>query len=213
MGKRFGYKKKLEFIRRKQMEYRDNMAYFKFECGCVIENGLYTVEECSITSGQDPDGYIKPSLLVAINSDASNLLGKIHFNIGRHGSEEVANWFIGKVAPDQTTFNDTPDLLNFAFVGELVLNLRGDFFGASTPVKCTFERVVIAQGHSGATNNWWFGGSNCKNTGVNKVECHGSYINDKKELKQITIEVFRGGSSNPDGNPVNEFKITSIDPK
>lgn len=56
---------------------------------------------------------------------------------------------------DRTTFDQTADDLNFAFVGDLhlVVDTADDPQGLSV----TFPDVVIAQGSTLFRNNWWFG--------------------------------------------------------
>ncbi len=47
------------------------------------------------------------------------------------------------------TFAKKPNKLNFAVQGTLTID------------GVVFDDIVLAQGHHGATNNWWFGGKNC----------------------------------------------------
>jgi hypothetical protein len=83
--------------------------------------------------------------------------GIIVVNAGRSKSEDVATWFMENVGSGQTVVCDSkkslPEKLNFAVLGTLTLELKGQ-----SPIVC--EDVLIGQGHFGANNNWWVGGKN-----------------------------------------------------
>ena len=173
------------------MEYHDNEVHFSLDGDYSLINGSYTVDEFSVTPGQDPKGHIKSGMKLSFGSD-----GSIVFNVGRQGSESVAAWFKSCVSASQTTFNHTPKELNFAFIGTLVLNLTGGILGEGSNI-VTFSNVVLAQGHAGASNNWWFGGQSCAYIGDDQVKCLGI---DTKGSK--VRYVFRRGD-----NTVNEVKV------
>ncbi len=97
---------------------------------------------------------------------------------GRHGSEHTVKCLFNKGFHKQNlTFNKRPHKLNFAVIGTLTID------GVS------FDDMVLAQGHTSFSNNWWFGGKNCKylNSGynINAVNCTAT---DKK----TTWCFFRG---------------------
>lgn len=166
------------------MTYRDNDVYFALGAGYALIGGVYTVTGYSITNGQDPDGHIYAGLKVSCGSD-----GKMTFSIGRKGSEDVANWFNTNVAASQTTFNHTAGELNFAFLGTLELTISGGILGGNQQT-FTFYNVALAQGHSGASNNWWFGGQNCAYIQNNQVSAQG--VNAQNG--PVSFVFLRGGN-------------------
>lgn len=139
------------------MTYRSNAVVLSAADGITITSGTFTVDDLSITQGQDPNQY--------------NYVGQVHtlqdgeftFQVGRSGSESVANWFNSKfsgyndpsVNGDRTTFDHTAEELNFAFVGDLSLNVTTADYPQGLSV--TFPDVTFAQGSTWFSNNWWFG--------------------------------------------------------
>lgn len=133
------------------MTYHDNIVQFITSGNIELVGGSYTINQHSISSGQDPKIYIKDG--TTYNFDSS---GTMTFKIGRHGTTEVANWFNQRIYPNQNTFGHSAGDLNFAFMGTLVLTLTGAPFN-SQPQTITIENTSLAQGHAGTSNNWWFG--------------------------------------------------------
>lgn len=176
------------------MTYHDNDVYFYLSEGYSLISGSYTITSFSITKGQDPDNHIKDGYIA--NCDST---GKMTFVLGRSGTEPVAKWFNGLVPPSQTTFNHTAGDLNFAFLGTLELTITGGILGGS-PHRFIFRNVALAQGHSGAGNNWWFGGQNCFYIQAEQVIGKGANPKGK-----TVFFVFRRGGS---GNAVNEILVT-----
>ena len=139
------------------MAYRSNAVTISAADGLGIVSGTFVIKDLSITNGQDPDGR--------------NYVGQVHtlengeftFSVGRSASESVASWFNSKISGyndpsvngDRTTFDQTADDLNFAFVGDL--NLVVDTADDPQGLSVTFPDVVIAQGSTLFRNNWWFG--------------------------------------------------------
>ena len=167
------------------MTYRDNYVYFSLGTGYSLISASYTVDGSSVTSGQDPDGHIHAGLQVKCGSD-----GKMNFSIGRKGSSGVGSWFNDRIPSSQTTFNHTAGKLNFAFLGTLKLTLTGGIFGGGQDT-FTFSNIALAQGHSGASNNWWFGGQNCSYIKSNQVTCQG--VNSNGD--QVSFVFLRGGNN------------------
>lgn len=128
------------------MAYRSNAVTISAADGLGIVSGTFVIKDLSITNGQDPDGR--------------NYVGQVHtlengeftFSVGRSASESVASWFNSKISGyndpsvngDRTTFDQTADDLNFAFVGDL--NLVVDTADDPQGLSVTFPDVVIAQG-------------------------------------------------------------------
>lgn len=174
------------------MEYHDNIVKLSLSGGYSITNGSYTLESFSVTGGQDPDGEIHSGLVASFGDN-----GEMSFRVGRKGSDEVANWFNNQIPASQTTFNHTADKLNFAFLGTLEMTITGGILG-SGQATVTFAKVALAQGHSGASNNWWFGGQNCTYIQNNQVSCQG--VNAKGA--PVLFVFLRGG------NDVSTVEIT-----
>jgi cellobiose dehydrogenase (acceptor) len=59
-------------------------------------------------------------------------------------------------------------------------------------IQATFEDVGFAQGKSGSTNNWWFGGKNCVHSSNYTVRCAG------KDAQGHSVHFYfsRGGDDN-----------------
>jgi len=166
------------------MTYHDNDVTFSLEGGYSLISGSYTVESYSVSDGQDPDGNIHDGLEVTCGSD-----GTFTFRVGRHGTSEVADWFNNRVPASQTTFNHDAGKLNFAFLGTLQLTITGGQLG-DTQGTFTFTQIALAQGHSGASNNWWFGGQNSQNTGENRVTSPGTNASGDP----VSFVFLRGGN-------------------
>ncbi|BCH55317.1 hypothetical protein ACQZ61_06220 [Agrobacterium vitis] len=167
------------------MQYHDNDVFFSLAGGYRLISGSYLINEFSITDGQDPDKHIHNGLLVTCGAD-----GKFTFNVGRKGSETVAKWFNSRIPANSTTFGHAADDLNFAFLGQLILTLTSGSLG-DRQQSFVFNNIALAQGHSGASNNWWFGGKTAASIGNNKVNVSGSGIADIHSL----FTFLRGGNS------------------
>lgn len=176
------------------MTYRENDVYFKMSTGYSLINVSYTVKNYSVHSGQDPDGHIHDDLHVSGGGD-----GKLTFSVGRKGSGSVASWFNHRIPACQTTFDHPAGDLNFAFLGTLQLTISGGVLDERKET-FTFNQVALAQGHSGASNNWWFGGQNCSHVEDYRVTTAGT--NARGEA--ISFVFRRGG----DGNPVSTIEAT-----
>lgn len=168
------------------MNYRDNKLIFNFNNTDNYDGsieGSFVVKEAAITRGQDPKGKIYRGRTYAIENNA------LIFNVGRKGSEEVATWFNTRAPSDKNTFGHNAGKLNFAILGDLTLVIRN----ASWPNKRVFifENIILAQGHSGESNNWWFGGTDCYSGGNTYV--FATSHQDDKSL--VTFNFQRGGSA------------------
>ncbi|EUK18805.1 PI-PLC domain-containing protein [Commensalibacter papalotli (ex Servin-Garciduenas et al. 2014)] len=156
---------------------RDNDVYFNLPSGYNIISGKYLVTGSSVTGGQPSD--VRNGSVLTCGGD-----GKFRFRVGRKGSGAVASWFNGQVdTAKNTTFGHAAGNLNFAFIGNLELTVQNS--GVTTTYK--FNDVVLAQGKSGSTNNWWFGGKNCERTGDNQVQ-----LLSADGLVKLTF--YRGGN-------------------
>ncbi|MCY4177712.1 MAG: hypothetical protein OXD32_04355 [Endozoicomonadaceae bacterium] len=75
----------------------------------------------------------------------------------RSASGEVADCFNDWVSFTQNTFHHHAKKLNFVIKGTLVFYTQSD--GNKS---YRFNDVVLAQGRSVLSNNWWFGGVHCR---------------------------------------------------
>lgn len=128
------------------MAYRSNAVTISAADGLGIVSGTFVIKDLSITNGQDPDGR--------------NYVGQVHtlengeftFSVGRSASESVASWFNSKISGyndpsvngDRTTFDQTADDLNFAFVGDL--NLVVDTADDPQGLSVTFPVLLLLRG-------------------------------------------------------------------
>jgi hypothetical protein len=181
------------------MTYHDNDVVLSGKNGVTIKSGgEFTVSDFSITNGQDPNGKNKKGDIHKLSNSS-----KFTFTVGRKASSGVANWFNSQIPGERTTFNHTAGELNFAFVGNLKLTVSGGGMG-SNERQIIFNDVAFAQGHSGASNNWWFGGKTAQHTydsdGVESVICFGYATDNNQEV----FGSFRRGGS---GNGVNEVDL------
>jgi hypothetical protein len=153
-----------------------------------ILSGTFTVTELSITSGQDKDGLNHVGDVHTLGEGGDH---KFRFRVGRKGSSQVADWFNDRVPGNRTTFNHTAGELNFAFIGTLNLIVSGSGFGQNQK-NVSFDNVAFAQGHTVASNNWWFGGKTAQNTHdgdyPESVICFGRDENDK----EVVASFMRG---------------------
>lgn len=176
------------------MTYRDNVVHFSLNGGYSLVRGSYTVTDFSVTGGQDPEGRIHAGLTVTCGSD-----GNLSFSVGRSGSASVAQWFNNQVPAAQTTFNHGAGELNFALLGTLQLSVTGGILGNGLAT-LTFPNVALAQGHSGLSNNWWFGGQHCAYIGNNQVRGAGT----NAWGAAVSFVFLRGD------NGVNEVGVTPV---
>jgi len=181
------------------MTYHDNAVKLKIQtAGYTLMGGSYKTSDQSITHGQDPAGKNRPGQTY----DVSGSEGRTDFIVGRKGSSQVAVWFSDKIGASHNTFGHDPGELNFAFLGELTLMIEGPDLNPDYPV--TFQGIALAQGHSGATNNWWFGGRHCAGfygAITNKVECY------TPNYPSMKFTFVRGKIDMLNSTPVDEVYI------
>jgi len=186
------------------MTYRDNTVVFSvhgehntyIQSDYKVGDGSFTVKEFCVSSGQDPDGHLSAKTY-SINS------GKLTFSLGRHGTEETADWFNSRVDADHNTFGHTAGKLNFAMIGTLdltIINVK-----EYTKESYTFSDIALAQGHAGASNNWWFGSPEGRNASSSNhtIVCTGT--DSSGNSRDFTFK--RGGAAEPYGQDVNDIEI------
>lgn len=178
------------------MTYRDNDVFISMIDNYKLIKGSFIISDFSVTPGQDPEGKIYKGLTMNFGSD-----GKMTFSIGRKGSDIVANAFNNWAPQLNNTFGHHAEKLNFAFNGTLSLTISGGIIDHDSDT-FLFEDIAIAQGHKGASNNWWFGGKNCINTGKDQVNC----ISVNQKNKPIPF-IFNRGRSNSNIAAVNLIEV------
>lgn len=148
--------------------YHDNEIDLALADNYQLVGGSYTVDDFSISPGQDPDHHIYAGLTVPLNVTT----GAMIFSVGRHKTSSVGDWFKQQITANQNTQNECFDTLNFAFIGTLNLTLTGSAFGTNH-VPVAFDDIVLAQGNKDMHNIWFFGGKQCQYIGNNTVACSG----------------------------------------
>lgn len=122
---------------------RDNYLYFTNG----VQSVSFTAGSHCITPGQ-PYRTLDGSQA----QKAPSGIG-IDIKAGRHTSSQTVHCMLNmfdNARPDKKfTFNNRAGNLNFATKGSLTIDGK------------IFDGIVLAQGRSGARNNWWFGGINC----------------------------------------------------
>jgi len=176
--------------------YQNNYVNMPLQAsGYTLLSASYTINDFSITAGQDPSGHISKGMTATYAGNNGSML----FVIGRQGSSSVASWFTSYITPAMDTFNSTPNDLNFGFMGTLTLKLTGGVLGTNSDTY-TLNNIAIAQGNAGSVNNWWFGGTACTYTATSTVNCPGT----STAGYNVTFTFQRGG------NAVNDIVLTSI---
>ena len=180
-----------------QATYRNNKINFKVnhpETPWRVDRCRFTLEDLSITDGQDPEGRIERGQERTWFGHS----GHFNFDVGRKGSSTVANWWKANFKPDESTVDRYPEKLNFAFRGPLEIEVT------EGGVTRTYQisTVGLGQGHSGTTNNWWIAAKGATLKLGNKITCEGVAADGEK----LYFTFLRGGV----GNPVDQVEITNI---
>jgi len=195
--------------------FHNNDIYFSINGDSSLSglmSGSFLLKDFSITDKQDPGTDLGPRPLLGSQNSSY-----FEFRVGRKGSSKVANWFSSRISSNQNTFNKNPGDLNFAFLGDLTLtlNLRQPDPTGSYRQTVVFKDIVLAQGHSGvSSNNWWFGGKNCRYSSGDKVYCTGTATTGQS----VTAYFWRGDNSSSDDLvtinsyvPDSKFKPLTLD--
>ncbi|HCZ9285124.1 TPA: hypothetical protein O4G72_001839 [Vibrio alginolyticus] len=123
---------------------------------------------------------------------------------GRKGSHEVSNWLVSNVnwpkenglggAIADTYMDDIPRKLNFAIRGCIILTIFG--------IEYTIEDIVLAQGKSGAYNNWWLGSSS-----MIKIKAENMTDSYAQELSEMANKLIMAGLSKSFARAINAIGI------
>ena len=151
------------------------------DLGWTITGGYFEMSTYNVTQGQDPENRLwKKSYSMDKNHQFT-------FQFGRKASKDVAASFNKACPPEHNTFNHTAGELNFWAKGTMVLTFRnGETY--------VFSNTYFAQGHSGATNNWWFG----NDAMINGSRVFYAYDPYKPELPPIYLGDLGYGYISPD---------------
>ncbi len=188
------------------MKYHDNHVTFEPQYDQVtvktgtIKSATFTTEEFKVTDKQDPKDNIYKGLVTKLIDK------KFTFKIGRSGSGKTGDWFNEKIASNQNTFNHGAGSLNFSLIGTLALDFHAPSLGVIDG-PYTFADIALAQGKSGASNNWWFGGKNCEYLSYNDVSCKGV----SNSGGNVEFLFHRGGGGSANVSRVTVRPITYID--
>lgn len=147
--------------------YHQNQVFFRMD-GRYLVGGDYTIDDFSVSAGQDPAHHIYKGLRTGIEVPD----GVMNFSVGRHKTLSVGQWFKAQVTAQQNTMGGYSDMLNFAFIGQLKIRLR-DMASPENTISFVFDDIVLAQTSSGASNSWIFGGKRCVYQGHHVVSCPG----------------------------------------
>jgi hypothetical protein len=136
------------------MDYHDNHVRFVISqshsefAQYTLDSGSFIITDYCVSPGEDPKGNIAAGKVFPCGGD-----GSFSFSVGRHGTKEVADWFNEQCGRNNTL--DRPaERLHFAMAGNLLLKIS---VGKHLQIDCIFRDVVLAQGHTGASNSWWLG--------------------------------------------------------
>jgi len=111
----------------------------------------------------------------------------ISIEAGRESESAPATWFADQIKPGaaigDATKSSLPSTLNFAVTGSFTINVNGETI--TCPV------VVLGQGNSFTTNNWWVGGpqmtrsNNSHGIPQLSTKCNG-----------VAVTITQGGNAN-----------------
>ena len=136
---------------------QDNYVYFTGD----TKSAIFHVTNHFITKHQPFKGVYPAG--ISLRSRTPVAPKGLLIKAGRHGSSDVVinvedtygDNIFSKIKSKnhdesaRSTFGHEPGNLNFAVLGNLIINGK------------QFNSIVLAQGHAGASNDWWFAGENC----------------------------------------------------
>ena len=117
---------------------------------------------------------------------------------GRHATKYTADCLFNQGFKNGNfTFNKRPKKLNFAVKGSLYVD------------GVRFNNMVLAQGHTLFSNNWWFGGKPCKI--LNTKHHHVNAVNCRSADKKVTWCFLRGHVDNDiDGKHIKSTATNEV---
>ena len=130
-----------------------------------------------------------------ITEDDNDTYGSnIDVRVGRHHSEkpilDIVKDYPELEKKEKWIFNHLPETLNFAVIGTLSFSDdEGNYYASD---------FVIAQGHSGAGNNWWVATPNGSYEEPKTPSHKGATLGNTLKLDQPLLYVHRKGGSKAD---------------
>ena len=142
-----------------------------------IKGTTFSEKEYCITSGQPYKGLSSSFNAIESENGTYSILD-INIKAGRHKSSHVNDCFKSwtNQSENHTIYGKYPKRLNFAVQGTLTIAYTNLYAGIEVTQHVVFEDIILAQGHSSASNKWWFGGKNCthlkqNDTSNNSMSC------------------------------------------
>ncbi|CAH0539508.1 hypothetical protein [Vibrio marisflavi] len=182
-----------------------------------LNDAYYYLTGVKVSNNQDPSHLVKVG---STKMSGAYKDGRYFtFTLGRHGTDDVANWFKQQLGNDRgkTTFNDLPKKLNFAFKGDLTLYFnKGDTNHGLSQYKYSVKDVVIAQGHTGTSNNWWAAAQRGRYIGDHRIQVWGKRTsldpNNPGSSENAAIVFRRGGEIwDPLSQILNPSDVSTIE--
>ena len=125
-----------------------------------IKGTTFSEKEYCITSGQPYKGLSSSLNAIESQNGTSSILD-IKIKAGRHKSKHhVTDCFKSwtNQSENHTIFGKYPKHLNFIVQGTLTIAYIHPDTNTGSTKHVVFEDIILAQGHSITSNNWWFGG-------------------------------------------------------
>ena len=174
-----------------QMSYHNNKITYKVKDAdqhpYTVKWCRFTIDNYSITSGQDPKGKI------ARGQERTwyNHEGSFNFEVGRKGNSSVASFWRNNFGQYESTFDHYPGKLNFAFYGPLDIQVQN---GTGPLTIYRIAKFGMGQGHAGTTNNWWIAARGARQQTGYLIVCEGVSTGGEK----LYFTFRRGGSNTED---------------
>ena len=125
--------------------HRDLFNIDIFGCDLVADStghyGWYEIEDGFVAPGQDTEGRLHSGKVFEISKD-----GEFVVEAGHDQSIRAGNWWKSQLKLNQIPNNWYPELLHYALLGKLTLNIRGRVFGTKKPVKLVIDNFCINHG-------------------------------------------------------------------
>jgi hypothetical protein len=187
------------------MDYHDNRVRFVISANhtefahYTLDSGSFIVTDFCVSPGQDPREHMGTGKVFPCGSD-----GNFSFPVGRHGTKEVADWF-NEQCGRNNTFDRPADRLHFAMAGNLLLKVS---VGRNLQVDCIFKSIVLAQGHTGASDSWWLGAAYPAKRSAhvsNALWCSATIPRSRGQHDAVFM-LFKRGGNGPAQVSVEEIK-------
>ncbi len=150
--------------------FRDNMVKFRMKTHSLISVKTITLNKNNsrlFTINFLVNNYcLKRPEYYLYEDEKEN---EVHVVAQRKGSKVAAKCFINWLKDGgANSFHHKPSKLNFTVKGDLQILIH---HSDNKPDMIDLDDMILAQGHAGATNNWWIAGIYCKNKSRQRIEC------------------------------------------